>query len=140
LSYRQKQGHTGAKPEATFIINAKEKIMGVVALYYSDRDDMKKAMEEGNVFSTAKEAQERDRFLELVDEARDFLVRKVEGLDEDTADRVAMVIAENRELFKKGMTKPSVLGEKNAEIAKEEAEKKKPAAKRGPKKKEPIQV
>ena len=111
--------------------------MGVVALYYSDRDDMKKAMEEGNVFSTAKEAQERDRFLELVDEARDFLVRKVEGLDEDTADRVAMVIAENRELFKKGMTKPSVLGEKNAEIAKEEAEKKKPAAKRGPKKKEP---
>jgi len=113
--------------------------MGVQALFYSDRDGLEKAMEENRVYSTKAEADARDKLLELADEMRDFLVRNCKGLDEDTADSVSMVIAENRDLMKKAMTKPSVLSEKNIEQTKA-VEQGKPAKRGRKKKEEPIKV
>ena len=92
--------------------------MSVQALFYSDRDGLEKAMEENRVYSTKAEADARDKLLELADEMRDFLVRNCNGLDEDTADKVSMVIAENRDLMKKAISKPSLLSEKNIQQAK----------------------
>ncbi|WP_372997248.1 YebG family protein [Marinobacter sp.] len=113
--------------------------MGVQALFYSDRDGLEKAMEENRVYSTKAEADARDKLLELADEMRDFLVRNCKGLDEDTADSVSMLIAENRDLMKKAMTKPSVLSEKNIEQTKAE-DQAKPARKGRKKKVEPVKV
>ena len=117
----------------------KDANMGIQALFYSDRDGLEKAMEGNWMYSTKAEADARDKLLELADEMRDFLVRNCKGLDEDTADNVSMVIANNRDLMKKAMTKPSVLSESIIEQAKTEEQGK--TSKKGRKKKdEPIKV
>jgi dsDNA-binding SOS-regulon protein len=63
------------------------------------------------IFASKSEADARDKQLELAEELREFLVTRVEGLQEDLADRVAMTIAEHKDLFSKGLKKPALLNQ-----------------------------
>lgn len=85
--------------------------MAVQAVYFSDKDGLEMALKHPDtlLFATRAEADARDKVLELSEEIRQFLVRKVEGLDEDTADRCALAIAESRDLFQKALKKPQLL-------------------------------
>ena len=47
--------------------------------------------------------------LELAEEIQVFLGRKVEGLGDDLAERCAMAIAEDKDLFQKALKKPELL-------------------------------
>lgn len=87
--------------------------MAVQAVYFSDKDGLDMALKhpETLLFSNKSEADARDRVLELSEEIREFLTRKVEGLDEETADRCALAIAENKDLFQKALKKPHLLNE-----------------------------
>lgn len=87
--------------------------MGVQALYFSDRDGQEKAMANPSelLFASKKEADERDKMLELAEELREFLVRRVDGLSEDIADQCAVALAEERTLLAKALKKPSALNE-----------------------------
>lgn len=87
--------------------------MAVQAVYFSDKDGLDMALKhpETLLFTNKSEADARDKVLELSEEIRDFLTRKVEGLDDDTADRCALAIAENRDLFQKALKKPQLLNE-----------------------------
>ena len=85
--------------------------MGVQALYFSDRDGKEKAMANPSklLFTSKKEADERDKMLELSDELRDFLQANVEGLPEDMAEKCALALASQKDLLQKALKKPSVL-------------------------------
>lgn len=85
--------------------------MAVQALYFSDRDGKEKAMADPSnlLFTSKKEADERDKMLELSDELRVFLESKVEGLSEELAEKCALVMAEHRDLLQKALKKPSLL-------------------------------
>ncbi|WP_328188188.1 YebG family protein [Marinobacter sp. OP 3.4] len=87
--------------------------MAVQAVYFSDKDGLDMALKhpETLLFSNKSEADARDKVLELSEEIREFLTRKVEGLDEETADRCALAIAENKDLFQKALKKPHLLNE-----------------------------
>ncbi|HLV77064.1 MAG TPA: YebG family protein [Marinobacter sp.] len=87
--------------------------MAVKAIYYSDRDGLEMALKNPDtmIFASKSEADARDRQLELAEELREFLIRRVEGLEEDLADRVAMTIAEHQDLIAKGLKKPGLLNQ-----------------------------
>ena len=91
--------------------------MAVQAVYFSDKDGLDMALKhpETLLFSTKAEADARDKVLELSEEIREFLSRKVDGLDDETADKCALAIAENRDLFQKALKKPQLLNEDVAE-------------------------
>ncbi|MGM0571150.1 YebG family protein [Marinobacter sp.] len=85
--------------------------MAVQAVYFSDKDGLDMALKHPDtlLFTNKAEADARDKVLELSEEIREFLTRKVDGLDEQTADRCALAIAENRDLFQKALKKPQLL-------------------------------
>ncbi|GAA3965109.1 YebG family protein [Allohahella marinimesophila] len=90
--------------------------MSVQAVYYSDRDGLEMALKQPNelLFNTKAEADARDRVLELSEEIREYLLKKVDGMSEELADRCALVIAEDKDLFQKAFKKPQVLSESSA--------------------------
>jgi len=87
--------------------------MGVQALYFSDRDGKEKAMADPNnlLFTSKKEADERDKMLEFSDELRVFLERRVEGIGEQMAEQCALVLAQERELLARALKKPELLNQ-----------------------------
>ncbi|MAM87900.1 YebG family protein [Allohahella sp. A8] len=87
--------------------------MSVQAVYYSDRDGLEMALKRPDelLFNTKAEADARDKVLELSEEIREYLLRKVEGMSDELADKCALVIAEDKELFQKAFKKPQVLSE-----------------------------
>lgn len=92
--------------------------MAVQALYFSDRDGKEKAMADPSnlLFTSKKEADERDKMLELSDELRVFLESKVEGLSEELAEKCALVMAEHRDLLQKALKKPSLLNQTDSRM------------------------
>ena len=90
--------------------------MAVQAVYFSDKDGLDMALKhpETLLFTNKAEADARDKVLELSEEIREFLTRKVDGLDDAMADRCALAIAENRDLFQKALKKPQLLNEEDA--------------------------
>ncbi|KEF32434.1 hypothetical protein D777_01068 [Marinobacter nitratireducens] len=87
--------------------------MAVEALYFSTRDglDMAKKNPDTMLFASKAEADARDKMLELTEELREFLVKRVDGLSEELADQCALAIAENRDLFQRALKKPHLLNE-----------------------------
>ena len=87
--------------------------MAVQALYYSERDGLDMALKnpETMLFSSKAEADARDKVLELAEEITQFLQARVEGMDEATAEKAALAIAEEKDLFAKAMKKPSLLNQ-----------------------------
>lgn len=87
--------------------------MAVQALYYSERDGLDMALKnpETMLFSSKAEADARDKVLELAEEITQFLQARVDGLDEATAEKAALAIAEEKDLFAKAMKKPSLLNQ-----------------------------
>lgn len=95
--------------------------MSVNALYYSSRDGEERAMADPTnlLFASKKEADERDKMLELAEELREFLTSRVEGLSEELADQCAVALAKERDLLGKALKKPSLL---NATTTEQESE------------------
>lgn len=85
--------------------------MAVQAVYYSDRDGLEAATKEPEtlMFTSKAEADKRDKILELAGELQVFLRREVEGIDDDTAERVGIALAENADTLKKALKTPSIL-------------------------------
>jgi len=85
--------------------------MGVGVFYYFERDSVEDIMAnpESLLFSSKKEADERDKMLEYSEAVLEFLQREVPGLSEEMADLVAIKIAENRDLFARAAKNPEVL-------------------------------
>lgn len=90
--------------------------MAVQAVYFSDKDGLDMALKHPDtlLFTNKSDADARDRVLELSEEIREFLARKVEGLGDEMADRCALAIAENKDLFQKALKKPHLLNEEEA--------------------------
>ena len=92
--------------------------MAVQAVYYSDRDGLEAATKEPNkLFASKAEADRRDKILELAGELQVFLRREVEGIDDDTAERVGIALAENADTLKKAFKTPSVLNARAEQAA-----------------------
>ncbi|WP_297791473.1 YebG family protein [uncultured Marinobacter sp.] len=89
--------------------------MAVQALYYSERDGLEMALKHPDtlLFSSKAEADARDKVLELAEEITQFLQSRVEGMDEHLAEKAALAIAEEKELFGKALKKPSLLNQSN---------------------------
>lgn len=87
--------------------------MAVQALYYSERDGLEMALKHPDtlLFSSKADADARDKMLELADEITQFLQARVEGLDEALAEKVAIAIAEEKDLFARALKKPAVLNQ-----------------------------
>lgn len=87
--------------------------MAVNALYYSERDGLEMALKNPDtmLFSSKADADARDRILELAEEITQFLQARVEGLDEALAEKAAMAIAEEKDLFARALKKPSLLNQ-----------------------------
>jgi hypothetical protein len=85
--------------------------MAVESLFFSDRDGMEKALSnpETMMFATKAEADARDKMLEFADSMREFLQHHVPELNEETADKCAIALAENRDLLKQAIKKPERL-------------------------------
>lgn len=89
--------------------------MAVQALYYSERDGLEMALKHPDtlLFSSKADADARDKMLELADEITQFLQARVEGLDEALAEKAAIAIAEEKDLFARALKKPSVLNQQS---------------------------
>jgi hypothetical protein len=87
--------------------------MAVKALYYSQRDVLDMALKNADkmLFSSKAEADARDRILELSEEVAQFLIARVDGLGEQLAERCALVIAEEKDLFGRALKKPELLNQ-----------------------------
>lgn len=85
--------------------------MAVQAVYFSERDGLDMALKhpETMLFTSKADADARDKILELAEEIQIFLARKVEGLGDDMAEKCAMAIAEDKDLFQKALKKPELL-------------------------------
>ncbi|MCK0165729.1 YebG family protein [Marinobacter sp. S6332] len=85
--------------------------MAVQAVYFSDRDGLNMALKnpETMLFTSKADADARDKVLELAEEIQVYLARKVEGLSDELAEKCAMVIAEDKDLFQKALKKPDLL-------------------------------
>ncbi|MBU2874258.1 YebG family protein [Marinobacter salexigens] len=85
--------------------------MAVQAVYFSDRDGLDMALKhpETMLFTSKADADARDKVLELAEEIQVYLARKVEGLSDELAEKCAMVIAEDKDLFQKALKKPDLL-------------------------------
>lgn len=67
--------------------------MALVTLYMSDRDPQK------TIFTSKKEADAHDKKLELAEAICEFLQGHISSLSDETADQIAMLIAENKDAF-----------------------------------------
>ncbi len=87
--------------------------MAVKALYYSERDGLDMALKNPDkmLFSSKADADARDRVLELSEEVTRFLVSRVDGLTEELAERCALAIAEEKDLFGRALKKPELLNQ-----------------------------
>ncbi len=87
--------------------------MAVQALYYSERDGLEMALKnpDSMLFSSKAEADARDKVLELAEEITQFLQARVEGMDEAMAEKAALAIAEEKDLFGRALKKPSLLNQ-----------------------------
>jgi len=87
--------------------------MAVQQLYYTAKDGLEGALQNPatRLLAHKKEADARDRMLELAEEIQVFLEKRVDGLSDELAEQVSVVIAENSALFQKALKKPSVLNE-----------------------------
>lgn len=85
--------------------------MAVQAVYFSERDGLDMALKhpETMLFTSKADADARDKILELAEEIQVFLARKVEGLGDDMAEKCAMAIAEDKDVFQKALKKPELL-------------------------------
>ncbi len=84
--------------------------MAVVTLYMSDRDPEKR------MFTSKKEADEHDKKLELAENLMEFILQHVDSVEEATAERLGMLIADNKELMLQALKgKPQVLLETSGE-------------------------
>src|SRR5690554_4791935 len=85
--------------------------MAVQAVYFSDRDGLDMALKnpETMFFTSKADADARDKVLELAEEIQVYLARNVEGLSDELAEKCAMVIAEDKDLFQKALKKPDLL-------------------------------
>ncbi len=84
--------------------------MALVCLYMSDRDPQK------TLFTSKKEADAHDKKLELAEHICDYLQTKIKSIDEDVADEVGMLIAENKEQFLAALKgKPEALSVGNSD-------------------------
>ncbi|MBK1851855.1 MULTISPECIES: YebG family protein [unclassified Marinobacter] len=85
--------------------------MAVQAVYFSDRDGLDMALKnpETMLFTSKADADARDKVLELAEEIQVYLARNVEGLSDELAEKCAMVIAEDKDLFQKALKKPDLL-------------------------------
>ncbi len=78
--------------------------MAVVTLYMSDRDESRQ-------FTSKKEADDYDKKLELGSALGEFLNGKLEGLSEELAEDIGMLLAENKDILMTALKgKPSALG------------------------------
>jgi uncharacterized protein len=93
--------------------------MAVQSVFYSDRDGLEKALKnpETMTFASKAEADERDKMLEFAEEVSEFLKSRVDGLGDEVAEQCGVVLAENRELLKKAIKRPSLLNEGASENA-----------------------
>ncbi|SFM36064.1 YebG family protein [Marinobacter zhejiangensis] len=87
--------------------------MAVQALYYSERDGLEMALKHPDtlLFSSKADADARDKILELAEEITQFLQTRVDGMSEEMAEKAALVIAEEKDLFARALKKPSVLNQ-----------------------------
>ena len=77
--------------------------MAVVTLYMSDRDQSK-------TFSDKKEADNYDKMLELAENVSVWMEKEIEGLSEEQAEAIGLLLAENKENLLKALKgKPEVL-------------------------------
>ena len=85
--------------------------MAVQAVYFSDRDGLDMALKnpETMLFTSKADADARDKVLELAEEIQGYLARKVEGLGDDMAEKCAIAIAEDKDLFQRALKKPELL-------------------------------
>ncbi|MCG8613865.1 MAG: YebG family protein [Pseudomonadales bacterium] len=84
--------------------------MALVTLYMSDRDPQKRT------FTDKKEADAHDKKLELAENIQCFIENNLEDLSETQCEKLAMLIAENKERFLTALKgKPEVLSETDAE-------------------------
>ena len=87
--------------------------MAVQALYYSDKDGYDKAIQspERFMFADPKAAKERDKVLDLAGELMSFIQKQVPEVDEDTAEKIGIALAENSDRLKQALKNPSALNE-----------------------------
>lgn len=87
--------------------------MAVKALYFSERDGQDMALKhpETMLFTTKADADARDKMLELSEEIMVFLQKRVEGLSDELAERCALTIAEEKDLFQRALKKPELLNQ-----------------------------
>ncbi|WP_303290198.1 YebG family protein [Marinobacter sp. SS5-14b] len=87
--------------------------MAVQSLYFSDRDGLEMALSNPDtmLFQSKAEADARDKVLELAENVALWLEKHVDGISEDLAEKCAMSIAENKDLFARAMKKPELLTE-----------------------------
>lgn len=87
--------------------------MPVEAVYYSSKDGLEAALKEPQrlMFTSKKEADKRDKVLELASEFQVFFEREVPGIDEDTAERCGIALAENSDRLKRALKNPAALNE-----------------------------
>ncbi|GAB2191859.1 hypothetical protein MAH1_34670 [Sessilibacter sp. MAH1] len=79
--------------------------MAVVAVWKCDRD--------GAMFDNKKDAEEHDSMLELAANITTLIEQEVPGLDEDSAEKIGLLLAKRRELLVKACKgKPDALLEK----------------------------
>lgn len=64
--------------------------MAVVAMWKCDRD--------GSMFDDKKQADAYDKMLELAEQFTAILVSQIEGVDEQSAEAVGLLLAKNKEL------------------------------------------
>ncbi len=67
--------------------------MALVTLYMSDRDPQK------TLFTSKKEADAHDKKLELAESICEFLQTNIAELSDESADQIAMLIADHKDLF-----------------------------------------
>jgi dsDNA-binding SOS-regulon protein len=65
--------------------------MAVVAMWKCDRDD--------TMFDSKKDADTHDKMLELAESFSLFLGREVEGISEDDAENIGLLLSRNKELL-----------------------------------------
>ena len=87
--------------------------MAVQTLYYSDKDGYEKAIKDPErlMFADKAEANKRDKVLDFAGELMVFIQREVPEVEEETAEKIGLALAENSEKLKKAIKNPTSLNE-----------------------------
>ena len=98
--------------------------MALKTLWYSQHDGYEKAISnpETMLFKTKKEADARDRQLDLAMNMAQFLSERVDTDNEALLEEIGIVIAENAKLVARGLKKPAALLETGDTAQKEDKE------------------